>query len=55
MNFDDHWQFFVIVCGWIGSFNPAKDNNKKEKEKNIENFETNIFDEISLFSSLGQK
>ena len=55
VNFDDHWQFFVIVCGWIGSFNPAKDNNKKEKEKNIENFETNIFDEISLFSSLGQK
>ena len=58
VNFDNHWQFFVIVCGWIGSSNPAKDNNKKvptNNEKKIENFKTNLFDETSFSGFLGQK
>ena len=58
VNFDNHWQFFVIVCGWIGSSNPAKDNNKKvptNNEKQIINFETNFFDETSFSGFLGQK
>ena len=58
VNFDNHWQFFVIVCGWIGSSNPAKDNNKNvptNNEKQIINFETNFFDETSFSGFLGQK
>ena len=58
MNFDNNWQFFVIVCGWIGSSNPAKDNNKNvptNNEKQIINFETNFFDETSFSGFLGQK
>ena len=58
VNFDNHWQFFVIVCGWIGSSNPAKDNNKKvptNNEKRIVNFEANFFEETSYSDFLGQK
>ena len=58
MNFDNHWQFLVIVFGWIGSSNPAKDNNKKvptNNEKRIVNFEANLFYETFFSDFLGQK
>ena len=51
VNFDNHWQFFVIFCGWIGSSNPAKDNNKKvptNNEKKIINFKANFVDETVI-------
>ena len=58
VNFDNHWQFFAIICGWIGRSNPAKDNNKKvptNNEKKIINFEANFFDETSFSGFFGQK
>ena len=51
MNFDNHWQFFVIVCGWIGSNKKVLTNN----EKRIITFEANFFDETSFSGFLGQK
>ena len=51
MIFDNHWQFFVIVFGWIGSIEKVPTNN----EINIINFETNLFDEILFSDFVGQK
>ena len=51
VNFDNHWQFFVIICGWIGSNKKVLTNN----EKKIINFEANFFDETSFSGFLGQK
>ena len=51
MIFDNHWQVFVIVFGQIGSIEKVPTKN----ENQIKHFETNLFDETSFSTFLGQK